>query len=177
MQAENQCNFQCTSKLLVHWILYTDCTVRMAMDDIIELLAFLELSEANKTNNYSTDFFNEEMQIWGKKTHTSWNFITSNRRIASVSTWTSTIWRMIGNETFSIWTTDSDTWIHTFQIHARFGLWTVTVHHTFRSTFDVWVTIIFGYATTWANDVSFSAYCIYSTWICLTSCHFWFMVD
>lgn len=121
----------------------------------------------------------DEMKKKKKKTytHTLWNFIATNGGISCVSTRATAIWCMICNKTFSICATHSNTWIDTFHINAGFSHWTITVHYTFGTTFNIWITKIFGQTSARSGVIFFLANCIYSAWICLTSRYFGLMID
>lgn len=82
-----------------------------------------------------------------RETHTSWNFVASDGRIASVTGQTGAVWRMIGDEAISIRCTNAGTWIDAFLIHARLRLWAIAIHDAFGATFDVRIAMVFGQAT------------------------------
>lgn len=171
-QADYRYNFQCTNKWLDRLSLYIDCMLHTVMDDTIELLAFLELSEATKLTLITVTITNEE-----KKAHTSWSFITTSRWISSVTSQTSTIRWMICNEAFRIWRTNSNAWINTFLIETWFCLGTIAIHYTFRTTFNIRITIVFRQTTAWTSVVPLFTNSIYAAWICLTRGHFGFMIN
>lgn len=79
---------------------------------------------------------------WKIMGHT--NFATSNRRIAGVPGQTRAVRWVIGNMTFSIWSTNTRAWITTFIIYTGFILWTIIIINAFGATFRIGITEVSG---------------------------------
>lgn len=102
---------------------------------------------------------------------TRWRwFVTSTKRIASITFQACTTRRMFGNMTKSILATNAWARIFTFVVQTCSVGWTIIISYTFWATATVGITVVFSKTWTWSRTIMLFANCICSartgiTWL------------